>query len=321
MNFLYSKNAIALLIAYFSTTIAHGASFEQPADDFDDDFDAEIISYDEQNGTPSFNNSSQEMDHKKFQDGCWPFENKGWTASAAFLYWKIDQSLLDFAFAKDFPVYQANSNPDSCPLDGLAGDEKRATFDWQPGFRLDLGYEFNASKWILNGEYTWYHSSHANSAKTPKNKGEQTCNLGTFPFSFLVQTMAGFLNFTPDEAQSKIDFHYNVANLTFQKRITVGTHFNLIPYFGIQGAWIEEDWKVKYMSGFVSTFANELNVKYDCDFKGGGIIVGFASEYCLGMGFSFYGDITFASMYGPYHASHTAKSKPALHETFEKISP
>ena len=262
----------------------------------------------------------------------WPYDTCGFILSGDFLWWKVDEAGLDYAFSKNFPVLQYTSS--SQPASGLAGKEHRGTFKWSPGFRVGLGYQFANTPWTLQAEYTRFTSENTNKAHVPAFNGVQTFTTAnpdgstspaSAPISTLNNTTSGFLETSPEKARSHLNFKYNLVDLNFIKHLFSNSSFVLSPYFGVEGAFINQKWNVKYYSfpfiGSVPvTIANRQTYASKWDFKGGGIDVGVNIDWYWGAGFSCYATAAAAAFYGTYHHSLSAKTTPAYVDVYQDVS-
>ncbi len=91
-----------------------------------------------------------------------------------FLLWKVNESALDFAIKMNEPAWSSSLNTYAM------GKYKNATFGWDPGVRLALGY-FNAPDlWDVFAQYTFLHA-----------EGEDTVHAPEASDRFLVGTWIG----------------------------------------------------------------------------------------------------------------------------------
>lgn len=259
----------------------------------------------------------------------WPYNIKGLVISGEFLWWKVDETGLDYAFSKNFPVLQYV--PDAQPESGLVGDEHDASFKWSPGFRIGLGYQFINTPWTLQVEYTRFTSENTNKAHVPDFNGFQNytatnANGMTFPastpISILNNTLSGFLETPPEKIRSHLHLKYNLVDINLVKHLFFNSSFILSPYFGAEGVFIDQKWSVDYFSyPFINTIpvtiANTNAYRNKWKFKGGGIDVGVDIDWYWGAGFSCYAKAEVAALYGSHHRSFSMKTLPAYIEVYQ----
>lgn len=250
-------------------------------------------------------------------------DEKGWFASAEFLYWVVHEQKLDYAVAKNFPTFQDLTTGS---VDGLAGKVHRAHFTTEPGGRVELGYQFPYDNWELSGMYTYFHSVGSNSATPPKSAGFQ----GFSPISVLTATLSSVLNVSGgttlipiQEARSHIKITYQVADLILTKHFLPSKNILLGIFAGAKGAWIDQHWRLKY-SGTVpsSTTVETTHLKENWSFEGGGLQFGFDLDWCLPRGVSWYTNGAFAALVGSHKVhSEIVASAGRFNPLYQSIHP
>ena len=117
------------------------------------------------------------------------------------------------------------------------GDVESACFDWDPGYRLSLGYFRAPNFWELIGEYTFLHVNGNDQVERPTSS-DLFLN-GTFPHIF-----SGNLA----RATSEILLHYQLVNLLARRVFfpVNNPHLRLRLGAGITATWLRQSWKVRY---------------------------------------------------------------------------
>ena len=93
--------------------------------------------------------------------------NKDYSAvfiNGEFLYWTVSEGALDYALVMK----------DSCEpcIIYASGDFKSAKFDWDPGFRIALGYFYSQKLMNVWGEYTRLRVKNSNSVSPASSPGD-----------------------------------------------------------------------------------------------------------------------------------------------------
>ncbi len=212
-----------------------------------------------------------------------PLIFNGVDASIEWLYWTVQQKASTFVltphgFHQPFPA--------SASTDGL-GKYKYASFDWNSGVRAGLGYTFQRDAWHLLGQYTYYKTHGSNRATRPAD------------LTLYLEATNKNINATAeglDLITSNIHLHYQVADLLFSRRFLPGCQILFNFFTGATGAWINEKWKIS---------AFDLNnittiIRNNWRFRGGGIRVGFDTNWHIGSGVGFFNRFSVATLVGPF---------------------
>lgn len=202
--------------------------------------------------------------------------NNGWSIEAEFLWWKVYQEASEFVTSSNVAI------PTVVDSDTL-GNYKSAAFDWSAGVRATVGYMFQRDLWQLVGHYTYFHTDGENSVTKPK--GDEFYIFATFTD----HSVTGLKH-----ATSHIEFRYDTADLLLMRRFLVSEQILLNFSLGAIGAWIDEDWHIRYLDGTTTRVTN------DWDFKGGGAVTGLDSFWHLGQGFALFGKVSVAALLGSY---------------------
>lgn len=205
------------------------------------------------------------------QNDCDLFSRKRSTffANVELLYWTVNEGATDFALKMKHRPWSAT---DTCYA---FGHYKNAKFDWSPGLRASFGHFNAAHYWDVKAQYTWLHVGGKKETHAPKAPGR-----------FLVGTWIG-PNFqqTTDaiplkEAESKMDFNYNVADILVSRRFHSNPHLRFALFGGVTGALIDQTWKVVY----TDTSGNRSRIKNTWSFVGAGLRGGGVVDWYMGTG-------------------------------------
>lgn len=167
------------------------------------------------------------------------------------------------------------------------GKMESQSFDWDFGYRLGVGVFLPIVKWEILGTYTHFGTSDAEGS-------------GVIPPSLLVNLRGSFFVFSQN-VKSQYDIDYDAVSLEIKRSSFLGSLLGLGSSLGVKQAWIDQKQWVTY-----SAFQEELTkVKDRCRFRGMGPQLGMNINWHLFLGFSFFGDIKGALLYGDFEVKHT----------------
>jgi hypothetical protein len=199
----------------------------------------------------------------------------GFFITADFLWWKLyeggtEYALKDTVSVADFSLINAR------------GPIKHLNFNWEPGYKVGLGYLFDHDGWELYLDFTSLKTrAHAS---TSSNVDFLFPLIGAQTFSF-----------------SKADAHWHVSfydlDLVLGRNYFVSKYLALHPYFGLTSAWIQQHRQVTYTPPSDIAF----KVRSKNNFWGIGPRLGMDSQFYLGRSFSLYGDFSGGLLWGDFH--------------------
>lgn len=183
------------------------------------------------------------------------------------------------------------------------GRVKNVSYDWTWGWRAGAGFNLPHDGWDMLLNYTWFRSNENDSTNgdsaesiyqtwTNANQGATANNLAAHA--------AG---------HSHLKFDY----LDFQmgREFFVSKWLTLRPFVGARGLWTHRNLNVSYKGGSVTTSSVEkIQEKFNNRFRGGGLLAGLDTQWGLGTGWSFYGDLGLALIYGVQRLHQTQDTAP-----------
>ena len=142
-------------------------------------------------------------------------------------------------------------------------------------------------KWEVLGTYTHFGT-------------HDTEGRGVIPPSLLVNLKGSFFVFSQN-VKSSYDIDYDAVSLELKRSSFLGSLLGLGSSLGVKQAWIDQKQWVTY-----NAFQEELTkVKDRCRFRGVGPLLGMNINWHLFYGFSFFGDVKGALLYGDFEVKHT----------------
>ncbi len=230
--------------------------------------------------------------------------NKIEFVNVEFLYWTVNESALDYALKMKSPAWG--------PTTEGVGHYKIIDFDWNPGFRLNVGY-FNAPHyWDAYLQYTYFKGKGHNYAKAP-----DASNL------YLNGTWAQPAFNSSEEvplakASSSIDLSLNILDFLATRRFFPNPHLRMRLYGGPTVAWVRQNWEIDYLD----TAQQTSHLHSHWQFTGAGIKVGYILDWFLGKGGIYFTGVVSAAMYaGTYHNVSKQKSSDSNQGQFDTTRP
>lgn len=212
--------------------------------------------------------------------------DNGWNLflNTEFLWWVAKEDGLYYAQGGS-----SNSLTDTVPPDGTInfdGHLQKVKPAWTPGFRIGFGGNMEYDEWDLFLNWTWFSSAARDSSKG------LLLTLWGHPDIDQPGSNANGALF----ARGKWNLHLNLLDLEMGRSFWVGKHLSLRPFFGARGAWIDQDFKIRYQ--YTTTPITKGRLKMDSDFEGGGVRGGVDARFAVLNGWSFYGLAAASMLYG-----------------------
>lgn len=197
-------------------------------------------------------------------------ERPGGFGGVQFLYWTVYENQTFFAVTGQ----EAGSSSFTGAQDsGSIGNVKSMSYDWKPGYRLNLGYCFRPDFWEIEGVYTYFYDK--------GNSSIDACSSSSNPTKALVGTFDQGTQSPIFTAKSFIRLNYNQGDLLLGRKFMLTDHLLLRFLFGATGSWITQNWRYAYEG------ASTVKGKQDWKFYGGGMRIGLDADWYIGKGWGF----------------------------------
>lgn len=239
------------------------------------------------------------VDSKIVLDSAAPRGRFGIFLTGEWLYWKFYEGGTDYATTYS-PSFLENAHG------------KQFHFNWTSGFRVGLGYLFERDAWDLYFSYTQIQDNANSSTK------------GTlFPLLIYQDLGSSEMPIIADSAHIHWKAIFRNLDGELGREYFVGKWLSFHPTFGLKGAWIDQNIKVRYNN---STEHTEFKTKFKNDFSGIGPKLGMNSNWFLGKGFSLYAGIAGALLWGDFNLKQTQENSDDatnvdLKSNFNRIVP
>jgi len=199
--------------------------------------------------------------------GSWDFYVTG-----TFLYWQPRQEQMDVALTS-FGVPPNN-------ITGI-GRLYDFSFDWKPAFKVGLGYSWDNDNWETYLQYTRINTTMTTTVNPNLVAGETLA--GTW-------YAAQLANLTQVSDKWSLDF--NMFDLEFSRPYYNGTCLTFRFHYGLKAGWIDQN-----LDQTVSNVSNNVNSSLKSDSWLIGPRTGFYSNWQIGEGFRFFGNVAGALFY------------------------
>ena len=205
-----------------------------------------------------------------------------------FLWWisKIDQTPIAQEGVTSSPVFSNTFN----------GHYKRLNSKFAPGGRLTFGGLMAYDHWDIH--FTWTYFT--------QNASSEVNNL-----SYYLGNTFGFKNFSSN-IKARYNISLNMLDAVMTRPSWMGERFAISPYFGIRGTWLDQVFKTK--AGLLNDANQPTFDVYNrsrSDFRGAGLLAGFALRYELKSGWCIEGNLLTSGIYGKfvnYYSGHIKQS-------------
>lgn len=179
-------------------------------------------------------------------------------------------------------------------------------FDWDPGFKVGVGYGIKESRWDTQAYYTWYNTCGKDSVSSAPGTVHST-----FTGNFYVDNAHGSGISGPAYQKASIDWgiHFNIFDWELGHNFYISKALDLRPFLGAKGGWIYQSIDTKWYNPDLSTlqflgspYYSVGTEKVNNNFWGLGPQAGINTKWLLfakqGQSFNIIGDFSGAMMWG-----------------------
>ena len=160
------------------------------------------------------------------------------------------------------------------------GKTKNARYDWDWGFRVGAGYNLDHDGWDILANYTWF-----------KDKSHQNISGG----SIIPVNASGLAGLTTSNAKAKLNLWLNILDVELGREFFVSKWLTLRPQVGVRALWLNRTLHSRYSNIFQGS---DVNSKEKDHFAGAGLRGGLNTQWGLGSGWSLFGELDAALLYG-----------------------
>lgn len=209
------------------------------------------------------------------------------------------QDGLDLFFTADWLIWQAHENGLSYAVKAPSGHSadtalykssvKNMSFDWDFGFRLGLGWNLPHDGWDLYANWTWF-----------QDDASETTTVGSGHVLFPVSAYQPANDSTEGfrSAHAKWRLHLNMIDLDLGREFFVSKWMTLRPFIGLRTGWIRQHKSVTFTSAISTSDQTGSLLKGTNNYWGIGPRTGLNTQWGLGHGLSFFGNMGCSLLYG-----------------------
>lgn len=213
-------------------------------------------------------------------------EGQGFFLSFDILYWQSRIGGTEYAYTDDSPTGVKPVN----------GRVKEMDFNWDWGLRAGIGYNFDHGDWDIYANFT-YFTNNSSTMVTGGLNGSVIPLRGSLAVT--ESTANNFQFYYAQKATAQYKFQFDRVDLELGRNFFVARDLSFRPHIGLVTAWINQAETVRYTGGALLG-GNTVQVKDKCDFWGIGPRAGMNSNWYLTDGFSIFGNISAALVYGQF---------------------
>lgn len=179
-------------------------------------------------------------------------------------------------------------------------------FDWDPGFRVGVGYGIKESRWDTEAYYTWYYTRGKDSVSSTPGSVHSA-----FMGNFYVDNADGEGISGPSYEKASIDWaiRFNMFDYVLGYNFSLSKSLDFRSFLGVKGGWIHQSIHTKWYNPDLTTsqflgspYFSVGNEKVNNDFWGIGPQIGVNSKWSLyakrNQFFNLIGDFSGAMMWG-----------------------
>jgi len=193
---------------------------------------------------------------------------------AEALYMHATEDCLAYGLKNDTPVAAGTTAVD--------GRTKNVDYSWNWGFRAGIGYNLPHDGWDMLLNWTWFQASES---KTEKPAAPET----VLPTQLAAQV--GTLSFPSSKGRATL--HMNLLDWEMGREFFVSKWLTLRPFMGARAAWLNRNFRFSYSNSSYKAAGHDHN-----RFRAGGLRGGLDTQWGLGSGWSFFGDLALSLLYG-----------------------
>lgn len=209
---------------------------------------------------------------------------------ADFLYWQATQDGIEYALSSHSPLGLA-SFLGSGEAEITHGKMKDIDFDWGPGFRIGLGYNFNYDQWDLSLSWTRFHNDSSSSSHAPAG--------GSLAALWIPTTVGGG---DTQHASAHWRLGYDVVDLELGRSFYLSKALSARPFVGLRAALIDQHVRFHYEDVHLLADPNlfDMNTRVKNAYIAGGLRAGTDLNFRVNQHWSFFGAGSASLVYGEF---------------------
>ncbi len=191
------------------------------------------------------------------------------------------------------------------PLNIFTTNLPAVDFDWNPAFRISMGYNLPYDGWDCQLNWMYHHTSPETTvvSNQPNLALLITADQGSDP---VIESDP-----LATKAVEKFTLNYNAIVVELGRHYFISSAISLRPCFGIKGAFINQSLHVRYDDMFIVSpagigpFAGNQTYKGKGNFRGVGPRIGIHTKWYIGWGLNLFANTSGTLFGGNFHANAT----------------
>ncbi|HSW72541.1 MAG TPA: Lpg1974 family pore-forming outer membrane protein [Chlamydiales bacterium] len=189
---------------------------------------------------------------------------------------------------------------------------------WDPGFRVGLGYNLPHDGWDIEANYTWYHNKKSHVFSVP-GFGSTTSNVFPTPGQLalidpwvntsVLSPSGTFVEVFPfDTVQSRWKLSFNQIDLDLGRKFWLSKYTAMRTYVGVRGGWFTTRFNNKGSANynFASTFTfTNFSDQFKTKTWGVGLLAGIQPEWHFSRNFILFSNLDAALLWGRFNLRKT----------------
>ncbi|PCI92325.1 MOMP family protein [Candidatus Aerophobetes bacterium] len=251
----------------------------------------------------------------------------GWWINLDALYWHTKVGGTEYVQTTTTVATTGNTN---------TGSFNQVDPDWAWGFKVGIGYKYDHDGWDSHLEYTYFRPSDSSRTTVAAPAGLIALRGNSLVSEDNLTDSSGGFQFCTT-ATSDFQYQYDNINLEIGRNYFVSRSLSLRPHVGLRTLWLDLQQTTRYTGGdnilsngeVAVTFLgnNTVEVVDRSDFWGLGLRTGFDTKWHLTNGFSIFGDVSGALLWGRFETRMRTTFSPTpanlhnLRNDFHRIVP
>ena len=239
----------------------------------------------------------------------------GFNFNAEFLYWYARETNL--SYASTIPMVQYNAVDPTTDITTGVGKNHSLKTDWDPGFRVGIGFNSSCDGWDYNLTWTWMQNKRKDSVSVADlgiegDSGTIFTGIGALGQNIVLNPWvnSAFNTISDsdfDKVVAKYDIRFNQVDLDLGRKYWLSRCFVMRPYIGLRGSWTRVTFETT-SSRTSTTVLNNANVPFTKNFIdtfktrawGVGLIGGFEPVWYFSDCFALYGLAGTGALWGDF---------------------
>ena len=235
--------------------------------------------------------------------------DNGWDMyiRGAFIYWNVGQQHMEVGRSVQYAGIAGGVA--ATPFPAIISRIAVPSTNYEPGFKVAIGYDTNYDGWVTELEYTWLHQT------TTNTFGSIPTSLAIGAETWLLNDWFNFPAATPIQASqisTSWKMNLDMVDWTAGRPFFQGRQVKVSPYGGVRGLWIRQEYVVNANNVINLSWQQMVSVTRSQSWSVGPT-AGMEGQWMLGSGVRVEGDTGFSLLYTRFvKIQHTENDQQTL---------